>query len=275
MKSTVAHAATSSQTHASSPLTSAFCPGSSLCLAYHNGPVMADVQEVYTIFWFPTAFNQEYLYKSLVNQYYGDVGGNNLYNLLQQYPQGNGGYPSSAAFADTWNDPNNYPNSITQQDIVQQVTDAINENSTWTCHGTYTCYFVVYMGPDANAPGLISRHNYYYYGSDTTPTIYGQIFYDSASLQPSPNNCAACDWAVSYSAHEQFEAATDPLGDHVASSGWFSNNPPADGPEIADECDSQFGQVSTDGANQVWNGHPYHIQEMWDNSTSSCSQGLT
>ena len=71
-------------------------------------------------------------------------------------------------------------------------------------------------------------------------------------------------------AHEAVEAITDPLG-----TGWMDPN----GFETADKCENGPQQgapmgYAADGApyNQLIDGHPYLLQDIWSNSRSGCVQ---
>jgi hypothetical protein len=132
------------------------------------------------------------------------------------------------------------------------------------------------LGEDDNDDPLCGFHSSI--GGYDDPIIYGYIGYGCVSdpSNNSPNNCPACDDAISTSAHEQFEAATDPYHGQ----GWYGG---ITSPEIGDKCEF-YGTppLGYDGglANQQWfNGSPtptpdyYRIQQMWDNNASMCSLG--
>jgi hypothetical protein len=249
---------------------------------------MSGTVSVYIIYWLPSSFPStvDPYYISLIDRYYSDVGGNQLYNLLSQYP-GYTGTPGSATFAssDSWVDTAAYPFScsqppctLSQSDIEGEVNHAIATNG-WSAGG-WTNYFVVYTDPGVQSSvGGCGYHNYIASSNDI---IYGYIPYpDSQYLHNcllkvennlvSPNVCLSCDDAISWSAHEQFEAATDPLT-YISSQGaWYAPNQT---PEIGDECEGQWGNLmDNDQANQLWNNHYYIIQEMWSNNQGGCSQG--
>jgi hypothetical protein len=61
--------------------------------------------------------------------------------------------------------------------------------------------------------------------------------------------------------HEQNEAATDPL-----LNAWFDSS----GNEIGDKCNFHFGPTKSFGGDVKLNGHPYEVQEEWDNARSAC-----
>ncbi len=249
---------------------------------------MPNTVSVYVIFWlpshFPTTVDPHYI--SLIDRYYSDVGGNQLYNLLSQYP-GYNGTPGSATFASSqsWVDTAAYhscsqpPCVLSQSDIADEVTHAIATNG-WPAGG-WTNYFVVYTDPGVQSSvGGCGYHNYIASSNDI---IYGYIPYPDSQYLPecllrvennlvSPNMCLSCDDAISWSAHEQFEAATDPIVNDQIGTGWYGKGLP--GPEIGDECENNWGNlIDDDQENQFWNNHYYIIQEMWSNNQGGCSQG--
>ena len=44
--------------------------------------------------------------------------------------------------------------------------------------------------------------------------------------------------------------------------------------EIGDKCVGVYGPFNAKGADIYIKGHPYVLQEEWDNATSGCSVGL-
>lgn len=78
---------------------------------------------------------------------------------------------------------------------------------------------------------------------------------------PSPNHDPDADSTINMLSHEQNEAATDPL-----LSAWYDSA----GNEIGDPCNYSFGPLNSLGGDVVWNGHPYEVQEEWDNAQSKC-----
>jgi hypothetical protein len=83
-------------------------------------------------------------------------------------------------------------------------------------------------------------------------------------LSSSPNRDADADAEINVTSHEQMEAATDP-----EASGWFG----AGGvfkDEIGDKCVGVYGPLNEDGADVFFKGHPYIVQEEWDNAVSGC-----
>ena len=254
-------------------------------MTYHGGSVMTGTMNVYAIFWEPQGWAVDPQYNGLLMQYYNDVGGSSLYKLMNQYTQTGGGAPTSAILAGSWVDQDLYPGSgnprpaPTQQQIVMEIQTAMQTNAWQAGPSTY---FAVYT-----AEGVVDNSDKecgYHSVVPSKTLIFGYIPYPAGNclglLPTSPNTCLACDIAISVSAHEQFEAATDPF--YYSSPGWYYQTTTG---EIADLCiypyasTTQLGALLYDNgnANQSWNGHYYLIQEMWDNSVNGgkggCSQG--
>jgi hypothetical protein len=111
----------------------------------------------------------------------------------------------------------------------------------------------------------------YHFGFRTPdgPVLYAGMPYAGNSLahcyglSVSPNRDVAADAEVNITSHEQMEAATDP-----EASGWFGPGGLTD--EIGDKCAGIFGPLNAKGADVYFKGHPYILQEEWDNAVSGC-----
>lgn len=266
-------------------------------VTYHCGYVMAK-QYVYVIFWEPSGYPVDANFNNLILRYYNDLGSNSngLYNLLSQYPDDHGNIPSFTTLVASTVDSSSYPSYcpstptlmecfLENEDIRSEITTVIN-NENWGCStGPYTCYYVLYTAShvqgEQDNDSLVDCGFHSSIGGYDDPIIYGYVEYGRTCVTDptgnSPNNCIDCDDAISTSAHEQFEAATDPYHGQ----GWLGGG--SNLPEIGDKC--QFYGTPPLGydnglANQQWfNGSPtptpdyYRIQQMWDNNTSMCSLG--
>jgi len=112
----------------------------------------------------------------------------------------------------------------------------------------------------------------YHFGFATADgvVLYGAMPYAGNSLTTcfgpsgSPNHDIDADAAVNLTSHEQMELATDP-----EATGWFDPTGFFNG-EIADKCARVFGPLDANGADVSFNGHPYMVQEEWDNAASGC-----
>ena len=279
-------AAMGSGTAARTPRVATSTPGN---MTYHGGPVMTGTMNVYAIFWEPQGWTVDPNYNGLITQYYKDVGGSSLYKLMEQYTQASGGAPTSAVLADSWVDPDPYPGrgipmpAPTQEQIIREIQNVMKTKGWQAGPSTY---FAVYT-----AEGVVDTSDKecaYHSVVPSTTLIFGYIPYPAGNclglLPTSPNTCLACDSAISVSAHEQFEAATDPFyyASPQGSPGWYYQTTTG---EIADLCMYPYSSTTKLGAllyengnaNQSWNGHFYLIQEMWDNRANGgkggCSQG--
>ena len=235
-------------------------------LGYGGGPVMAGTTHTYAIFWEPTG-NVAAHYNNLINRYFHDIGGSPLYRIARQYKQADGRFPSNAVPAASWVDTRPYPESpLLDSDIQKEVTHAQRVNG-W--HSSMNNIFFVFTERNENVciDGTYSQctSNGYcaYHSVFGGNTIYAALPYvASFDCNPyyGPNHNDA-DKTISGVSHEQIEAATDPLGD-----AWLD----ADGNEVADKCVDSFGWINWQGANVVWNHHPYLVQAEWDNHTHGC-----
>lgn len=243
---------------------------------YFGGPVMAGKENVYAIFWFPGYQGDQESYISTITRYYQDVSGNRLYNMLSEYSSKNG-TPTTTTLAGTWVDTaHSYPTLVSLPDIVNEVKVAIAANN-WPMGG-YDNYFPVYTLPSANTDPSLGGGAHFSFGPQDNPTIYGYVFYCSTGMcsvptHPNDPNGYATDGAVNVSAHEQFEATTDPCS--IMAAGWANG-------EISDVCAGQFGPTpypyDNGQANQQWlnlqqTPDPYIIQEFASDSPLGCILG--
>ncbi len=235
-------------------------------LQYGGGPVMRGTTNAYAIFWEPTG-NVTPTFNSLLERYFGDVGGSPLYQIANQYTDSSGGFASNSRLAGTWLDRTRYPSSTLQDsDIQNEVSRALQANGwqpsldniffVFTENNTTIC-----AGSECSNNAFCAYHNFF--GSDT---IYAAMPYTGANpqgciAQQGPNGDSTADAEINVTSHEQMEAATDPL-----LNAWLDNS----GQEIGDKCAWMFGTVNPDGSNVTWSGDKYIVQEEWDNHSSSC-----
>jgi len=266
-------------------------------MTYHGNLIMTGNVNIYIINWFdgeqPPAN-----YVSLNQQFYNDLSGTQegqtFYNILNQYPDYTGSYPTGVTLAGTWEDDSTpYPTcgqdvcDLDSSDILAEVETAMSQNSSWPQGGSYANYFVVYT-----LGGVQSSVGCGFHGAspvlDNASIIYGYIpLAGVGNFCPPPtiySNCAKCDSAINRSAHELFEAVTDPLTPTPYPTGWNNEGSGSTtGPEIADICGGQYGPTpypyDNGKANQDWvsgsQDHYYLIQEMWSNSADACTTSHT
>jgi len=236
-------------------------------LQYNGGPVMTGTTNVYAIFWEPTG-NVSSTYHSLIERYFTDVGGTGLYKNNTQYTDSSGNAPSNTTLAGSWVDSTAYPESpLLDSDIQNEVSRAQSANG-WTSSVDNIFFVFTEAGQDLCADSsqtqcasntFCAYHNFF--GSNT---IYAAMPYAasfSCNGGQGPNSDQAADETINVTSHEQMEAATDPL-----LNAWTDSS----GQEIGDKCAWTFGSLNTDGSNANWNGHPYLVQEEWDNAQSGC-----
>ena len=244
-----------------------FRPNVGSNLNYGGGPVMAGTTNVYAIFWEPTG-NVSPTYNSLIQRYFGDVGGTGLYNNNTQYTDSNGGVPSNTNFVASWVDTSAYPESpLLDSDIQNEVSNAQNANGwsssidniffVFTEAGQDLCFDSSQTQCASNA--FCAYHSYF--GSNTIYAAMPYAYSFSCNGGQGPNGDQAADETINVTSHEQMEAATDPL-----LNAWTDSS----GQEIGDKCAWTFGNVNPDGSNVNWNGDPYLVQQEWDNAQNGC-----
>lgn len=238
-------------------------------LVFHGGQVMSGTTNIFAIFWEPAGSVVSDNYNSLITRYFNDIGSSSLYHNNTQYTDTTGGAPGNAILAGTFVDTAAYPaNPISDAQVQAEVLHAQAVNG-WTssidnaffvftakdeniCIDSSTCSFTTFCG----------YHNIF--GANNT--IYAALPYTGTSLAAcgtpvSPNNDFDADSTINVTSHEQIEAATDPLLD-----AWFDSS----GDEIGDKCNFNFGPTLASGGDVVFNGHPYILQQEWDNAQSDC-----
>jgi len=247
-------------------------------LTYHGGPVMAGKMQVFAIFWEPDGTFVSSTYNQLLKRYFRDVGGSSLYENNEQYTATGSTAPLNANLMNTWKDETPYPsNPISDADIQNEVAHAMSVNG-WQPGITHMFFVyttkneIVCTGPspaDCSDPvgGFCAYHSAF--GTVAAPVIYGAMPYDGTDLagcyglSSSPNHDADADAEINTTSHEQIEAATDPIFN-----GWFGVNGGSD--EIGDKCNFLFGPLNADGSDVSFNGHPYVVQQEWDNTAPGC-----
>lgn len=264
-------------------------------LQYYGGQVMLTAHN-YTIYWVPSGYTVASGYQSLINRYFGDIGGSTFYNIVTQYYQ-NATTPqfiqNSASLAGTILDTSPYPggrgtaaNPLTDADIQAEVAkiataqgwvgNTTNMFFVYTAKGVESCYDSSNCTPGTAHPAYCAYHGYF--TSGTSQFIYANMPYDETwttscrSFFKSPNNNMAADSEISTTSHEQFEAVTDlnppPLGPIPGTTAWTDTT----GYEIGDKCAYTYGTKAKNGGNLTLNGHSYIIQLEWSNAISGCAK---
>jgi hypothetical protein len=250
-------------------------------LTWHGGPVMHSTT-AYAIFWDPgSGFSSAY--RSVITRFLADVAHDsgtpgNPYSVAGQYTDASGNAAYRASFVASPLDTTPYPASgcplqapatvcLTDTQIQREIAAYIAANHLPT--GLAAIYFL--LTPNGvltcqDAGGTTCSSNVYcgYHGDFAGPTIYAQIPYAAvkgcdSGARP---NASDADPATNIISHEHIEAMTDPLG---APGAWYDAN----GDEIADKCNSQFGPPGVQ-YNQTINGAHYFLQWEFSNGSLAC-----
>jgi len=254
-------------------------------VTYHNGSVMLTAT-TYAIYWGPSPHTIPSSYQTLIDRWFGDIGGSSLYNVVTQYYEGNPptDIGNVTEFGGSWVDTvNPYPHAGTgadplqDDDIQAEVERAIAANG-WPNGGLNVVFFVftakgIESCADASEctigtayPVYCAYHSGFFSGSSDV-IIYANMpyvgtwssgfSYTCGIADPSPNDNPDADLEISPTSHEEFESVSDPLGD-----AWYD----AAGNEMADKCAYRYGTVASDGSNVIVNGNPYLVQQEWSNA---------
>ncbi|MFZ1995365.1 MAG: hypothetical protein WAU75_14720, partial [Solirubrobacteraceae bacterium] len=281
----------------------------SIPVLYHGGVVMRDVT-IHTIFWAPAGYHYDgppstntLGYVPLIQQFLGDVAHDsgsaaNIFSLLNQFgdDSGDGTYqihydPAVDSIADT----HPYPAAANQcpspsgvatcvTDLqVQREVDRLIGSTNPAARGLTNIYFVL-LPPDVDecitvgscgTSAFAGYHSAFSLGHGLT--VYSAIPDPQIELTPlpgsDPEGNPEAESTIDTVAHEAVEAITDPVG-----TGWMDPN----GFETADKCENGPQQgaplgYAGDGSpyNQLIDGHPYLLQDIWSNARSGCVQSST
>ncbi len=247
-------------------------------LIFHGGPVMAGEMKAYAIFWEPRDALVSATYNKLLKRYLRDVGDSGLYENNEQYTDASGQAPSGAELAGTFVDTSPYPSTPILQDSAVRA-EVMHAMSVKGWKPEITHLFLVYTASHeiicnallgiCSAPVGSSCGYHFGFGTPAGIVLYAALPYAGNALahcyglSSSPNHDITADAEINITSHEQIEAATDP-----AASGWFG--PGGLGDEIGDKCVGVFGPLNEDGADVSFDGHPYIVQEEWDNTAHGC-----
>ncbi len=262
--------------------------------SYNGGPVVTTAA-IYTIFWVPStlqngkATKMSKAYINLQNRFVADYPGHGIDNNNTQYYQVVNGVNqyihNSGRFAGTFTDTSPYPasgctdtvtpgNCITDAQL-QDETEKVIASQGWPS-GSLTAVYLVFTSTgegscfdSTSTECAFTDYCAYHsnWGTAAAPIIYANLPYGYTSYcqdpdAPSPNNNPDAETSTTNAVHELTESITDPEG-----TAWYDQS----GNEIADDCydgiaADDYGTNSWDGglANEMWNGHFYELQGMWD-----------
>jgi|SRR5579859_2011258 len=235
-------------------------------LTYHGGSVMDGTAEAFLIFWEPAGFGVTPEYNELMARWFKDVGHSPLYENNEQYTDAAQKAPLNAELENTFLDTRPYPaNPMTDAQVQDEVTH-VQTLKQWT--SSIHHIFFVYTGAGehnafADTNGFCAYHDHFGTDAIYAAMVYPTVLSGCLAPLPSPNNDQIADSEINVTSHEQIEAATDPF-----LNAWFNPNT---GEEIGDQCAFQFGPRDSLGGDVKYHGHPYLVQEEWDNAISGCT----
>jgi hypothetical protein len=262
-------------------------------LTYHNGKVMR-TQVIHNVYWQQLGKSYGPTYRSILDRFTGDIAADsgrtsNVFSAMTQYGDTSGPISYAVSFAGSLVDTAPYPHSPYACPAVSTCVNDIDiQAHLWTLaaqQGWATDYshaITVYLPQDVGVyvVGSYSYSGFCGYHRSASKVIshqfvnliYNVVPYSNwagyCQAASSPNNDPSADKAVSTTSHELIEEFTNP-----AKFGWFDAN----GLEIADKCQGQFGTAlgSTDYGlyNQSINGNPYYLQGEWSNAIGACAWG--
>lgn len=249
-------------------------------LTWHNGPVQ-EKPVAYAIFWGKSWSTGSGLNAdgTVAKDYLRDVGGSNYANMLSQYYDATGHISKNIPLKGTWLDTSNPPTntsctSKTVQDaaIRKEILKAIstkhwpqgNVNVTFFVY-TPSKYSVDDSGCSSARPGgYCGYHNIF--GNNV---VYAEIVFPTKGCLVTPlksgenvNGQSLAD----VTAHEQFEAATDP---NPGNPGWQDVDGGAG--EIGDKCNFNV----TKGFTKLSNGGSFEVQTEYSDVTHTCDNSYT
>jgi hypothetical protein len=278
--------------------------GPGIPAAYHGGSVMRDVT-IHTVFWAPAGYHFDGApvagslgYQALIEQFLADVGHDsggtsNIFSTLDQYGDhtGAGAYslhydPAADSLVDTHPypaqsrqcpSPSGIATCVTDTQIQQELDSLIGAHGR---RGMSNVWFVL-LPPDVDecislgacgTSAFAGYHSEFDLGHGLT--IYSPIPDPQIEFTPPPGSDPEgnpeAEETIDTVAHEAIEAVTNPVGN-----AWMDPN----GFEVADKCENGPQQgtplgYAPDGSpyNQLINGHPYLIQDIWSNSRDGCVQ---
>ena len=240
-------------------------------LQWGGGPVQ-HYPVSYIIFWGSSWQGSDSGTASIIQTYFGDVGGTSFENILTQYYDNSGNVVNTHSIGGVWYDTSTPPTDSTcgaptvqDSSLQSEVGNAISANA-WPTDGSNAIYFVYtpagyYINDgtgacSAPAGGFCAYHNW----SSTYGVAYAAMPYDNAggcNVPSAPNGNQAADSLINVTSHEQFEAVTDPQ----AGNGWIDYS----GYEIGDKCAWDFSA----GYTYLGTG-TFEVQTEYSNATSSC-----
>ena len=219
----------------------------------HGGPVLPS-PNIYVIYWGnPSDFPSDL--EDGLSKFFEGFGNSSYSNILTQYFRG--APPPTATLAGTGSDTSAPPSRAPKVKMI------VKEACEFT-GGTVDpngIYFVVTSNFPANV-NYCARHNKGNCNGSRIPVVYLPNSNNVCDISPTNQNNYSRDTQsiVNYAAHELAETMTDPL-----ITAWLDSH----GREVADKCESKYGQPVT-----LSNGSVWKVQELWSNANGKCMQSI-
>jgi Quinohemoprotein amine dehydrogenase, alpha subunit domain III len=263
-------------------------------LTYHGGPIMK-TNKTYAIYWVPSGFSVSGQYKTLIDQFFGDVAAasgstSNVYaSDTQYYDTTNGNIQYNSTFGASYLDTQALPASGCNDGVSQttacltdsQLTTEIQRVAAlkgWTINSSSMFFMFTASGigscfDSGGSECAFTTYCAYHgsVGSGSNALIYANQPYtmtvpSACDAGEHPNGDDA-DPTINVTSHEHNEAITDPQ-----LTAWYD----AAGYENGDECAWDFGTVlggsSGSKDNQVINTRHYYLQQEYSNADATCVQ---
>jgi hypothetical protein len=275
-------------------------------VVYHGGPVMAGGVQIHAVFWAPAGYSFTGSpgggvpgYEATIERFLAaaahDSGAvQNVFSVLDQYPDSGalGSYELRYSTAsDLIADRDPYPPAarrcvspvglatcITDVQVAAELRRVIarDDPAGATLHDIWLMFLPASVD-ECVSPGQCGSNTfagYHALAPGSSPLVYAVIIDPMIELAPlpgaDPEGNPDAESAVDTVAHEIVEAISDPEG-----TAWMDPN----GFEVADKCESgpQYGTplgYAPDGSpfNQLIDGEPWLVQEMWSNAVLGCVQ---
>jgi len=255
-------------------------------VAYQGGPVQLHPTS-YLIFWGPS-WQDDFGALNAVGQdvenYFADMGGTPYENILTQYCDAQRRCVANTHELDgVWIDtsrPKPDPgcigaHTISDTNIQREIQRAIQQ-AGWPTDSENAVYFLyIEKGYDVGAggvyqgmlPGLCAPNSLYEFCGYHDYSNLAHVAYAVFPYPTDPKGCAkitsdrdtVSQVLIKVSAHEQFEAISDPRPQ--TNTAFNSDN----GGEVGDKCNTQFPPQET-----VLHGNPYNLQLEYSNADRAC-----
>lgn len=265
-------------------------------LPYGGGPVMTHAS-VYPIFWLPAGYHfhqtsgplTDTEFVALQTRFLHDVQNTAYLRILSQYFDGAGHIAPTFTVHSPVMDAHPFPQGLgtvqaplTRARVDAEVVRLIAQNR-WRVAPAHTL-FLVYtplgvqtcddsgsecsLHPGLSAAGICGYHrSFVHHGVRYADALISdevipcQSWQQGLSDAVAPNGDTLADIAIDITAHELFEALTDPFA-----TGWAASNDT----EIADKCAAITPRLHLDGGDILLHGHAYLLQMEWSNQEHAC-----